>query len=169
MVEEKVDILIFFKYFDSQSVKLLGSFIVSNKSKLQDLFLIFNQWIQTDLNNEKWLIFEELSNDKYQLHSEFDKTLKESELQSGDILIFQKDFSEVREVYFKTVDNFKYYLNNIIVFHFHNEQFGNFELELLKNYDYETVLDILSTKIEKPKNYLRLLIFDMFVEFILIF
>jgi hypothetical protein len=167
LVEEKVDILIFFKYFDSQSIKLLGSFLVSSETKLRELFEVLSQWIQPmDPINERWLIFEEISNDKYEKHSNLDLTLKESELQSGDILIFQKDFSEVNEVYFKTVENFKYYMNNRILFQFYNTHNENFEMELFKNYDYDSVMEILSTKINQPKNYLRLFTFDMFDKFI---
>eukprot|EP01080_Neovahlkampfia_damariscottae_P003426 gene3426-5971_t len=157
-IDEKNDYLIFFKYFDSKSVDFITSFIIPKNTHIRDLFELFNKWKKE--NETDWLVFEEVSANRFEEIIDLDMTVCEADLQSGDILVFQKDLKKQQNCYFKTVGDFVDYKNNKIQFQFRSMFLQPFEMDLSKTMTIDNVIDQLAFSVRAPKDQIRLFYYD---------
>eukprot|EP00762_Andalucia_godoyi_P005775 ANDGO_06901.mRNA.1 Ubiquitin carboxyl-terminal hydrolase 12 len=151
-------IMLYFKHYDPSRNEITfvqeyavkaSSLVGSLRSKVRE----FMNWPE----DTEVLLFEEMRIDRIEELTD-SKTIVEAELQSGDIIVFQKAVTESEEYLIPTADKYLVFLANRVNVKFlplSEPDATPFELELSLKMTHDEVAEVLGRAIGKPGSHLR--------------
>lgn len=155
------DLLLFFKYYDpeSRTVTYCGSHVFKQKNKVADVLPIMKQMVAFDPNTILD-VYEEVRPTMIEAVVP-NASLKQSELQHGDILIFQKSLTEEDKQHYEypgIPDYYRYLAHriDIQVCALEDPEVVVHNVELLKTMSYQEVVTVLARYLNTDPEYIRL-------------